>query len=128
MGKNDMTTGEFREKLLDCFEKAMAGELTNEQIKGIIGTSNQLNANFAAEIRLQQFELKAGKAISDLGNVHLGSHTPTGIPTGTKKEKDSAPAPAPAPAPATATTATTTTTTTAPGAVQPKKRGRPKKA
>lgn len=80
MGKT-ITTGQFRETLLDCFEKAMRGELTNDQIKGIIGISNQINANLAAEIRLRQFELKAGKTVSDLGDIQLGTHDSTGIPS-----------------------------------------------
>ena len=108
MGKNDLTTGEFREKLLDCFDKAMAGDLTNDQIKGIIGTSNQINSNLAAEIRLRQFELKAGNAISEIGNIRLGHHAPDGIPTK-------------------AATIAKTEAVATPEPAKPKRRGRPRK-
>lgn len=71
MAKN-LTTGEFREKLLDCFELAMLGKLSSDQIKGVIGTSNQINASLSAEIKLRALELKAGSSVGELGEVKLG--------------------------------------------------------
>jgi len=71
MAKN-MTTGEFREKLLDCFELAMLGKLSSDQIRGVISTSNQINASLSAEIRLRSLEIKAGNNVAELGDVRLG--------------------------------------------------------
>ena len=87
------TTGEHRELLISCLLKAVKGELSALQTKGIIGCSNQINQSMSSEIRMRQAVLKSGQKPIALGMLELGEH-------GRFIESETVPAPA-TPSPAT---------------------------
>jgi len=68
------TTGEHRELLISCLLKAVKGELSALQTKGIIGCSNQINQSISSEIRMRQAVLKSGQKPIALGMLELGEH------------------------------------------------------
>ena len=81
------TTGEHRELLISCLLKAVKGELSALQTKGIIGCSNQINQSMSSEIRMRQAVLKSGQKPIALVMLELGEH-------GRFIESETVPAPA----------------------------------
>ena len=100
------TTGEHRELLISCLLKAVKGELSALQTKGIIGCSNQINQSMSSEIRMRQAVLKSGQKPIALVMLELGEH-------GRFIESETVPAPA--------TPAKTAPAKTAPAKTEPAK-------
>ena len=69
---NDMkTTGDIRKQLAECFEKVKNGELTGEQIKGIIGCAKQITCSIAVELKARAQIEKSGGKIAQFGQMTI---------------------------------------------------------
>lgn len=65
------TTGELRKNLAKCFHEALAGRLSGDALRGVIGCANQINSSLAIEIKARAQLQKEGIAANALGEMAL---------------------------------------------------------
>lgn len=65
------TTKSIRATLAKALEKAMAGELSSEDGRNIIGLANQIQNSMSAEVKVMTIKLKTGQKVDDFGNLNV---------------------------------------------------------
>ncbi|MDE2427036.1 MAG: hypothetical protein KGO96_14145 [Elusimicrobia bacterium] len=65
------TTSKIRGLLAACMEKAVKGDLPQEDGRNIIGLANQISQSMAVECKVHAMKLKAGQAVEAFGSLEV---------------------------------------------------------
>ncbi|MGR9108617.1 MAG: hypothetical protein ACU843_16990 [Gammaproteobacteria bacterium] len=70
-----ITTGQVREILFECLQKAAKGKMDPKDARSVIGTANQLTHNLGTELKNRELEIRLGgnaNTVAKLGDLGIG--------------------------------------------------------